>query len=388
VIASSTHEHRDPRTGPGPLRAVPHRFPPPGRCPHRHLQRSAAAARRRRLHPAHRGHRQGALRRRHDAADPVGPGVDRRGLGRGSVPAERADAAAPRAGRGAPRRRQGLPLLLHHRGAGPPARRGPGEGSRLPLPAHLPAPPAAGDRRPARFRRAVRRALPDAGRPHPLHRHRARRHGLPPGGAGRLHPPAVGRHADLPHVRRGGRHRHADQPRHPRRGPPVEHAEAHSALRGPGRLGAHLRPPAADPRAGQEAPVQALRRDVGRGVPQRGHAAAGALQLHGAPGLEPGRRPGDPGARRDDRPLRRQPPERVGRRLRPREAAVDERAVHGEAHHGRHPDAPAAVSGGGGPAGPGPGPPGGRARASPQPVAHTQGAGRAGDPLLPRSPGL
>ena len=63
-------------------------------------------------------------------------GVD---VGRGAVPAERAAAAPPRARRGAARGGQGLPLLLHPRGAGRPARRGAEAGRRLPLPAHLPA---------------------------------------------------------------------------------------------------------------------------------------------------------------------------------------------------------------------------------------------------------
>ena len=43
------------------------------------------------------------------------------------------------------------------------------------------------------------------------------------------------------------RRRDGDQRRHPRRGPPLEHAQAHPAVPGPRLPGAALRPPAADP---------------------------------------------------------------------------------------------------------------------------------------------
>ncbi len=163
--------------------------------------------------------------------------------------------------------------------------------------------PRAGRGRARRGRRqALRRPLPDAGREHHLHRPRARRHGLPARRARRLHPAALRRQRHLPHVRGGRRHRHGDHPRHPRRGPPVEHAQAHPALPGPGRHRADLRPPAADPRAGQEAPLQALRRHLRRGVPQRGDPPPGALQLPRPPRLEPRGRPRGPLPRRDDPP--------------------------------------------------------------------------------------
>jgi hypothetical protein len=105
-----------------------------------------------------------------------------------------------------------------------------------------------------------------------------------------------------------------------RRGPPVEHAEARGALPGARRRGAAIRPPAADPRAGQEAAVEAHRRRLGGGVPRPGRASAGALQLPGAPRLVPRRGRRGPLPRGDDRALQRRGPERLGGGVRPRQA--------------------------------------------------------------------
>ena len=57
------------------------------------------------------------------------------------------------------------------------------------------------------------------------------------------------RHAALPLHRRRRRRGDGDQPRHPRRGPPVEHAEAHPAVPRTRLCGARLRTPAAHPQS-------------------------------------------------------------------------------------------------------------------------------------------
>ena len=146
-------------------------------------------------------------------------------------------------GRGAARRRQGLPLLLHPRGARGPARRGAEAGRRLPLPAHLPAtvprtrcgaPGRAASPSPSasacrtshiRFHDLVRGDMdfpPDALDDFIL---------LRSDGSPTYHMSVVVDDIDM-----------ADHPRHPRRGPPVEHAQAHPAL--PGAWAARCRPSA------------------------------------------------------------------------------------------------------------------------------------------------
>ena len=106
----------------------------------------------------------------------------------------------------------------------------------------------------------------------------------------RLRHPPFGRPADLSPVRRGRRHRHGDHPRRPRRRSHLEHAEAVAAVSRVRRARAGVRARAADPRAGQEAPEQAPRRDVGDRVPASGISAGGDGQFSGVARLVARRR--------------------------------------------------------------------------------------------------
>ena len=142
VLACARHE----RSGPRPLRPLPHRLPPHRRGPHRPLQLALGPPHRRQVRPAHRGHRPGALHRGGGARHP------------------RRDALArPRLGRGAGRRRPLRPYFQMQRlelyreyaerlvqagkayacyctqgGAGRPARAGQGGEAAVHLPGHLP----------------------------------------------------------------------------------------------------------------------------------------------------------------------------------------------------------------------------------------------------------
>ena len=149
---------------------------------------------------------------------------------------ERAAAAPPRAGRGAARRRQCLPLLLHPGGAGPPS-----------APRRRPRASPSATRAPASTcsQEETRRPLA-AGRPFAVRFQMPDDHirftdivrgdmDFPPDalddfillrsdGTPTYHMSVVVDDIDM-----------ADHPRDPRRGPPLEHAEAHPALPGAGR---------------------------------------------------------------------------------------------------------------------------------------------------------
>ncbi len=71
----------------------------------------------------------------------------------------------------------------------------------------------------------------------------------------------------------------AHQPCHPRRGPPLEHAEAHPAVPRARPPGAALRPSAADPQPGPHEDEQAQEPDGGLGLHRRGVPARGPGQL-------------------------------------------------------------------------------------------------------------
>ena len=76
-----------------------------------------------------------------------------------------------------------------------------------------------------------------------------RRRHVPAVGDRRLRDRPLGRERALQPRRRGGRPRHGDHARRPRRGPPLEHAAPDPDPAGARRRAAHLRAPAAAPRA-------------------------------------------------------------------------------------------------------------------------------------------
>ena len=227
---------------------------------------------RRRVHPAHRGHRRRALRRGHDARDPGRPwpgsawrpdeGPFFQSSGRDAARRGRAErllaagtayrcfcTAATRAQRAGPRPRRRL--------------RYPRTCLRALAAEAAGAPPRAS-------RSRVRFRVPDG--------RRSRLDDLVRGDVG-FDDDAID---DFVLLRSDGtptynlsvvvrRRRHGDHPRDPRRRPPLEHAQADPALP---RAGRH-EPPAFGHLPlilgdGQEAPLQAPRRHLGRGVPRPG----------------------------------------------------------------------------------------------------------------------
>ena len=115
--------------------------------------------------------------------------------------------------------------------------------------------------------------------------------------------------------------------RDPRRGPPVEHAEAHPPVPGARSRAAALRPPAADPQPGPLEDEQAQEPDRAERLPRPGLHPRGARQLPRAPRLGNGHRGGDPRTRRDRRAVRHRRGPQGRRRVRPRAARVAQRPV-------------------------------------------------------------
>ncbi len=334
--------HHDPAR-PRSLRTVPHRLPPPRRGAHRALQLPLRTQARRRLRAAHRRHRPLAFDRRGHRPDPALAARDGARLGRGSREArhpwslspDRAPADLPRAHRAPARRGPPLHLLPHARGARGRAQRRAGREARLGLQRRLPRP--AGRRgRPAQGgRRALDPALSRASR-----HDRVRRPAARPGRGGqrdhrRLHRAALRRHHHLQPG--GGRRRRHDgrEPRHPRRRPPLQHAQADPDLRGPGGAAAALPAHAAALRHRPQEALQAARRHQpraarGHGLPRRGGAQLPVLPVDRV------RRVDDPvEPRRPHRALRRREPGHERQHLRPRETALDERALHPRPGHRR-----------------------------------------------------
>ena len=250
------------------------------------VQLARGPAHRRHPRAARRGHRPRALHGRQRGRDPARAHVAGARLGRGAVPPERARRRLRRRGRATARRRRRLPGLRVRRGARGPARRG----SRRQAGPGRARPPRPRRRR---DRRAGGRG-PGAGvalRGRDPRRHRDR--GLRPG-AGHLRPRpdrglrggALGRHAHLQPCGRGGRPGDGDQPRHPRRGPHLQHAQADDGDPRAGRDPARVRPHPADPGRGQAQAQQAPRGGVGGGPGGGGLHPAGGGQRAGAPGME------------------------------------------------------------------------------------------------------
>ena len=117
----------------------------------------------------------------------------------------------------------------------------------------------------------------------------------------------------------------------PRRGPPLQHAQAAARARGAGRAAAALRAPAAAARPRRQEALQAPRRRLGAGAARRRLPARGGAQLPRAARL--GRR------RRRDADLAPTSSSsafassacRATRRVRRAEAALDERPLHARA---------------------------------------------------------
>ena len=151
------------------------------------------------------------------------------------------------------------------------------------------------------------------------------------------------RHAALPLHGRRRRRRDGDQPRHPRRGPPLEHAQAHPAVPGARPPDAALRPPAAHPQRRPHEDEQAQEPDRGR--PTTSPRASSARRWSTTSRCSAGR-PGP--RRRSSRSTRSSsastsPARPQGRRgVRPRAARVAQRPVDPPARAGR-PRRPAAA---------------------------------------------
>ena len=187
-------------------------------------------------------------------------------------------------------------------------------------------------RRPRLPRRAARTTAPSAcgcptrgdGRP----RRHPRRHDV------RARPPGRPRHRPGRRQRplqlrgRRGRRRRRDHPRRPRRGPPLQHAQAAAGDRGDGRRAAALRAPAAAARAGRQEALQAPRRRVGAGAARRRLPARGGAQLPRAARLGRPRRRDHPLHRGAGRALRHRARLAQPRAVRRAEAALDERPLH------------------------------------------------------------
>src|SRR6266542_1370672 len=186
--------------------------------------------------------------------------------------------------------------------------------------------PEAPDASGRTFRRETGDARRDdrRGRPHP----RARR--VPRRGARRLRARALGRPSAVSLLGVRGRRGHAHHARPARRRPPGQHAKARRALPRVGHPRASLRTPGDDPRHRQEEALQAARCGRGGGVAGPGNPSRGALQFPRAPRLVAGRGPRAALARRDGTGVRARAGWRFTFRLRPGEALLDERAVHGQ----------------------------------------------------------
>ena len=150
-------------------------------------------------------------------------------------------------------------------------------------------------------RRAARDPLQGAGGRDALRRPRARPDRVRQRAHRRLRDPALRPPPHLSPLGRRRRHRHGDHARRPRRRSHLEHAEAGAALPGVRTADAAVRARAADPRARQEAPQQAARRDVGDGVPAPRLPARGDGELPRAARLVARQRPGAVHARRAGR---------------------------------------------------------------------------------------
>ena len=259
----------------------------------------------------------------------AGPGALR------PVPPDGAPPALSGRRRSPPRAGSRVSLLLHpggaRRGSGRPGGSAPAAAVRRSL-----RPPHRGPASRAGGRGATaRHPLPDPARDGRLRRHRAgprrdrgRRAGRRPGDR------ALRRDSPVP--LHGGRRRcrDGDHPRHPRRGSPVQHPQAHPAVPRTGRGRARLRAPAADPEPRPHQDEQAQVADGDRRLPRPGLRARGAGQLPRAAGVGQRHRGGDLHARPTGGAVR--PGARALRRghLRSRAAGVAERPVDPPPAHG------------------------------------------------------
>ena len=175
---------------------------------------------------------------------------------------------------------------------------------------------------------AAGRPLQGAGRGGALRRPDPRRGRVRQRPARRLHHRARGRLAALPLRRRDRRREDGDQPRHSRRGPPLEHAEAHRPDPGARLPRAALRAHPADPERRPLEDEQAQVADVGHRLSRGGLPAGGDGQLPRLPGLEPRDRGGDLHPRRADRALRPGARPQGRRHLRQGSAGLPERGLH------------------------------------------------------------
>ncbi|CFM01172.1 Uncharacterised protein [Bordetella pertussis] len=273
-----------------PLRALAHRFPAPGRRPHRPVLLGLRAPSPGRIRAAHRRHRRRTLHARGRAGHPRQHGLAGHAARRGPVLPDEAHGPLRRgAGRHA-RGRHGLPLLLLARGGGRHARSRPRQGPEAALRRHL-APRARQDPAAGAGRPQARDPLPQPDR----RRHQLERHGQGPDQlrqrrARRPDHRAPGRHAHLQFLRGGRRLGHGHHPCAARRRPRQQHAAPDQHPARAGRHPARIRPCPDDSRAGRRKAVQAARRGQCHGIRRPGLPARSHGQLPGPAGLEPRRR--------------------------------------------------------------------------------------------------
>ena len=136
-----------------------------------------------------------------------------------------------------------------------------------------------------------------------------------------------GRDAALPLRGRRRRRGHGDDPHHPRRGPHLEHAQAHPAVPGARPRGPAVRPPAAHPQRRPDEDEQAQEPDRDRRLPRGGLHPRGARQLPGPARLVDRHRGRDPLDRRDRRAVRHRRRQQGRRGLRSRPPRVAQRPV-------------------------------------------------------------
>ena len=219
-------------------------------------------------------------------------------------------------------------MLVHARGArGGSAPAGGQQGAPALQPA-LPEPDRCGSRRLRVRGSQAGDPLQGRGRGGALRRPRAWRGRVRQLPARRLRDRARRWHPALP-LHRGRRRRgDGDHARHPRRGPPEQHAEAHRAHPGPRLPRAALRPHPAHPQRGPIEDEQAQVADLDHRLPRGGLPARGVRELHRVPGLVAGHRGGDLQPRRAGEALRAGEGAQGWCGLRPRPPRPPQRRLH------------------------------------------------------------
>ena len=211
----------------------PDRPPARRRRAHRAVQLAVRAPPRRRVHPAHRGHRPRALHRGGrstsilDAMHWLGLDWDEGPPAVGYRQTQRTDAYTRRTPRSSSPAGQAYRCYCTRESSRPMRQEAQRAGQTLRYDGRC------RDARRRRRRSRTRSGFARRATGRPSSRTPPRRGGLRQRRARRLDPRAHRRHADLQLLQCGRRRRHGDHPRHPRQRPSVEHAQADPVLRGP-----------------------------------------------------------------------------------------------------------------------------------------------------------